>query len=399
MSPGERLLSVVVITRDAWRALEQVLDVLTAQVTERGLELILVDDGSDAPLDLRRLNALRGVHTIRLSEAQGRAAARNRGAAAATGERLLFLDGDMVPGDGLLAAHARYAADSTVVMGYRYDLYEPSAAGIGTGRYEPDRRERFFERYGEDVSRWIMPWQIGYTHNLSVARLDFERVGGFDESFRSWGCEDDEFAYRLHHAGVKFVFARDAVAFHLPHERSQPQEKASNMRNSAAIIAKHRTADVELLHHLRQTRYVETQTVVRKLVDAASRVAASAQAVEQTADRLEAPCLALGAGPESRSTSRTVMSHASLVRAAERESFFGVALPFAEAQFATTLLGDFCFALPEFTCDVVREAKRVSRRVFARPSTLSRSSRHALAAEGIDVRTVDGPSLVELSSG
>ena len=40
------------------------------------------------------------------------------------------------------------------------------------------------------------------SNNVGIWRSDFERVNGFDENFRNWGCEDDDLGRRLRRAGV-----------------------------------------------------------------------------------------------------------------------------------------------------------------------------------------------------
>lgn len=39
--------------------------------------------------------------------------------------------------------------------------------------------------------------------NIGVWRQDFERLNGFDEIFRAWGCEDDDLSYRVRSAGLR----------------------------------------------------------------------------------------------------------------------------------------------------------------------------------------------------
>src|SRR5262249_23663687 len=47
---------------------------------------------------------------------------------------------------------------------------------------------------------------------------DFERVNGFDENFRGWGCEDDDFGRRLRAAGVRPVsILNHTCLYHLWH--------------------------------------------------------------------------------------------------------------------------------------------------------------------------------------
>jgi hypothetical protein len=39
--------------------------------------------------------------------------------------------------------------------------------------------------------------------NLGIARADYERINGYDENFRGWGCEDDDLRMRLRDAGIR----------------------------------------------------------------------------------------------------------------------------------------------------------------------------------------------------
>ncbi|MCA1809529.1 MAG: hypothetical protein LC725_08795 [Lentisphaerae bacterium] len=54
--------------------------------------------------------------------------------------------------------------------------------------------------------------------HFSLFREDIEKVNGFDENFVGWGMEDDDFALRLHQAGLdaKSVILT-ARAMHLWH--------------------------------------------------------------------------------------------------------------------------------------------------------------------------------------
>jgi hypothetical protein len=54
--------------------------------------------------------------------------------------------------------------------------------------------------------------------NFALARTDFERVNGFDENFRGWGCEDDDFGRRLKSCGVRAVsILNRTCVYHLWH--------------------------------------------------------------------------------------------------------------------------------------------------------------------------------------
>jgi hypothetical protein len=57
--------------------------------------------------------------------------------------------------------------------------------------------------------------------NLGVWRSDYERINGYDENFRGWGCEDDDLRLRLRAAGVGVAsIAWWTNSYHLWHPRT-----------------------------------------------------------------------------------------------------------------------------------------------------------------------------------
>lgn len=74
------------------------------------------------------------------------------------------------------------------------------------------------------------------TCNVSLWFEDFDRIGGFDESFVGWGLEDTEFAVRLISSGVRIRSGRFATnVFHLWHpERSRTELGANSLRLQAS---------------------------------------------------------------------------------------------------------------------------------------------------------------------
>lgn len=93
-------VSVVIAARDAGGTITEALGSVRAQ-SYRDWEVIVVDDGSaDATGELA---AQHGARVVRHEVAQGPAAARNAGAAVATGELLATLDADDAWREGFLA--------------------------------------------------------------------------------------------------------------------------------------------------------------------------------------------------------------------------------------------------------------------------------------------------------
>ncbi len=229
-------ITVVVPYYEAPEALTLTLAGLERQTYPRDLfEVVVVDDGSDPPLDLAALDlgaasplSLRVVHQEDLGF--GLARARNNGARAAQGDVLVFLDCDMVPEAGWLAAHARWhhAASDVLTLGFRHHV-EVDGIGVADVRERdgtladlfegrPIQRPEWIERRMEatddlasdadDVFRAVTGG------NFAVSKDFFTAAGCFDESFTQWGSEDVEFGWRAYALGAVLVPERSALCWH-----------------------------------------------------------------------------------------------------------------------------------------------------------------------------------------
>ena len=156
-------------------------------------ELIVVVDGSmDGTAD--RLREIDCPFAFRIIEQanSGPARARNRGAAEARNEILLFLDDDMIAEPGLIAEHARfYGGGADAVIG-ETPIDPKSAPGFLT-----DSVGRWIA--SEQVQTPLCPFDI-FSGQLSVRRSAFEALGGFDPALTTdpaFGNEDADFGVRL----------------------------------------------------------------------------------------------------------------------------------------------------------------------------------------------------------
>nr|MCU0951181.1 glycosyltransferase [Burkholderiaceae bacterium] len=123
------MISVIVTTYNRPDALRAVLDGLVAQ-TEHDIEVRVADDGSRDDTRALVLDAARAapipVHHVWQEDRGFRAgAARNRAAAGARGDYLVFLDGDCVPRPDFIAQHRELAEPGWMVAGNRILLSEP----------------------------------------------------------------------------------------------------------------------------------------------------------------------------------------------------------------------------------------------------------------------------------
>jgi peptidoglycan/xylan/chitin deacetylase (PgdA/CDA1 family) len=204
-------LSVVIPTRNRSRQLRACLASLETQTAAAGeFEVVVVDDGStDETRSL--LSSLKPRFALTVVEASGAgvSAARNAGAARAAGAVLLFLDDDEEADPGLVSGHlALHRRERGVAGQGAIARRVPDGADPYARMQAQEGNERIHELAGRPLTYWDC-----CAGNLSVAREVFDAVGGFATDMPREN--DTELAYRLHAAGVRFVFLPDARATEL----------------------------------------------------------------------------------------------------------------------------------------------------------------------------------------
>ncbi|MEX1028451.1 MAG: glycosyltransferase [Paenibacillaceae bacterium] len=226
--------SVAVLTYNQKETLEACLLSLTHQLLEEGdcFEVIIVDNGSTDGTKEMIANFLAGFpiiyRFIPKSEHSSRAAARNQGIASATGDIIIFLDGDQIAGAHFIYEHLRahkFSSNKLVIGLRRYiDQGTINLESLGTefdvAKLPPsdvDERYWLMERFSENANVFRTAWHLFFTCNVSVGREQLIRVGMFNEEFKGWGLEDSELGYRLQLDGGLFVFNKNALVYHVYH--------------------------------------------------------------------------------------------------------------------------------------------------------------------------------------
>jgi GT2 family glycosyltransferase len=163
----------------------------------------VVDDGSQPKLELALGEFTRPVALYRNQENCGRSAARNKGASIGEAPAFLFLDSDLVlasPGTLQILLDCLKERGG-MVQGWVKEVNSPFWVW-----YQDSSVGRKLEQCG--------PNWAGTTAFVGLLRADFERLKGFDESFKGYGFEDRDFLYRAHCAGIPIARVRSAVAEH-----------------------------------------------------------------------------------------------------------------------------------------------------------------------------------------
>ncbi len=151
----------------------------------------------------------------------------NRAVAAATGDYLVFLDGDCVPHGKYISDHERLAEAGFWVQGRRCYIKEPFVPEFEIG-VTPMWRWRLSGRITGLGKALRLPRPIILRNNeqrgiigcnMAFWRADVLAVNGFDESFLGRGIgPDSDLGTRVYNLGRqrKFVYGH-AIVYHLDH--------------------------------------------------------------------------------------------------------------------------------------------------------------------------------------
>lgn len=192
--------------------------------------------------------------------------ARNIALAQASGRVIVFLDADMlVPTRFLDDLYDRYfasgrdvcvvgqligydevsnrAVDSATVL--PYSAYRSILAELSVAVDVPVLDKRWSPRYAEAVLR--CPWALVRTALVAAPRVMIERHGLlFDEGFRGWGPEDQEWGLRVYRTGAPILMRPDVYAIHLPHVRDLTANTRTAEANHRYFLRKWPRRDLEL---------------------------------------------------------------------------------------------------------------------------------------------------------
>lgn len=224
-------LSLIIATYNQRDALEKVLAGVSLQKV-RPDEILIADDGSgESTHELidgwRRKAAAPVRHLWHPDNGFLKTTILNKAVAAATGEYLVFLDGDCVPHPLFIADHRALAEYGFWVQGRRCFVREPYVTAFTPGKTA--------------IWQWALRGRISRPHksshlplplvfrnqkqrgilgcNMAYWRDDIVQVNGFDETYVGRGMgADSDLGSRLYNLGRqrKFVYGH-ALVYHLDH--------------------------------------------------------------------------------------------------------------------------------------------------------------------------------------
>ena len=208
-------ITVVIPTMNQAGLLQRCLEALAGQ-TDGTFSVVVVNDGSTDDTESRVAGlALPFAVTLVSTPNGGPARARNLGIAVADslsqeqgpaqGRWIAFLDDDVVPTAGWIAAIRAAAGDASaeVLVG------KTTTTSMGTPSV-----------FSHQLTVLAKPSGPFPTCNLAVRRDVFDRHGGFDRRFPYPAYEDTDWSLHVRHAGVDPVFVADMAVDHPPRPSS-----------------------------------------------------------------------------------------------------------------------------------------------------------------------------------
>ena len=276
-------ISFIVLTYNRTSALLAVLRSLAVQCDARH-EVLVADDGSNAvQTSLLRQSCPQFnctvLHVWHPDTGFTASSARNLGAYHSSGDYLVFLDGDCVPGPSFVRAHSCLAEKMCLVNGSRVLLSEQLTQRVERAEIDLlDQSLGFWvkARISGDSNKllYLLGWPIAAFRkqnqfswkgirscNLAVWRQDFCAVNGFDKTFAGWGHEDADLVLRLSHFGVKRKNGFWATeVYHLWH-REQTREQAS--QNKQLVLDRMKSFQRTAEHGLAQIEPHSSGVVTR----------------------------------------------------------------------------------------------------------------------------------------
>lgn len=231
--------------------LERVLDACFEQtVPADSYEIVLINDGStdETPAVIARARS-RATCALTVIDQQnsGLAKGRNAGIAAAKGERIIFIDDDVLPLPNFVEEHLR-----------SHDAHPLAIVRGGAINVES------FDELPAPV--WSISNYSGnyfWTTNVSVPLKTIRAIGGFNETFAEYGWEDIDVGLRLRFAGVRAVFNKHALAYHYkPRPRTSSVQKMIRQAQAQARTA----VQLERLHPHWRTALATGDNAVQRLL-------------------------------------------------------------------------------------------------------------------------------------
>lgn len=216
-------VSVIIPSYNYARYLPDAINSALAQKVEKGVEIIVVDDGS-SDNTAQVAQAYGGSIRYIYQDNQGLSAARNTGMEAARGEFMVFLDADDLLVGGNLNSHlAKFASAPQL------DISVCHSIQVGEGNSKP----YLWQLKSDHLDLHFCEANISPVHTFMMRSAAARDTGYFDSSFEA--CEDYDFWLRCAAGGKTFAANPNGFVIYRQHGSSMTTQRKKQLAYDSAI--------------------------------------------------------------------------------------------------------------------------------------------------------------------
>lgn len=240
-------VSLIVATYNNPRFLKLCINSILNQ-TVLPSEIVIADDGSTEEtnqliLSLKKISTIPIFHIWQPDNGFRLGAIRNIAIAAAKGDYIIQIDGDLILEKHFIQDHIYHIRPHTLLQGPRVLISEEKTALIienknqvnlsifssGINHRENALRSKIVSNYLATRYRNKYPVYYARGCNMSFFKEDFVAINGYDEDFVGWGHEDSDLTLRMLNSGIKKHYIKfHCVEFHLFHKEAKGEEESIN---------------------------------------------------------------------------------------------------------------------------------------------------------------------------
>jgi cellulose synthase/poly-beta-1,6-N-acetylglucosamine synthase-like glycosyltransferase len=266
--PNLKVSLIIAFYKDL-EALGLIVDALHNQ-TYKNFEVVIAEDDNAAETKsfLTKYDDLEIVHVSHPDTGRTKPVAQNKAILAATGEYLVFIDGDCIPYSRFIESHVTLAEVGKVLSGRRVNLGPKISSRLRKKTLSPLALEKMYLIYypllvldvashleqgiSLDPTGWFFSLRQKYKSNLSMLGCNFScfksdmlEINGFDESYGESAVPDDtDLQWRFEALGLQMKSCKLAAnIFHLYHYRAPERYESRMSPELERMLARKKTGN------------------------------------------------------------------------------------------------------------------------------------------------------------
>lgn len=205
-------------------------------------EVIVADDGSTEQTrelidSMRATFPVPLIHIWHEDVKNRKPRIMNKAIAAAKGDYIVEIDGDIIMHPNFIEDHLKYAKKGTYLFGSRVSIQKSLLPDLF------QKKITKFSFFSNGITKRMrtlrIPLMMRFMKpvversrklrgcNMSFWKEDFIKVNGFNEDLVGWGIDDSEMIQRLHNIGIQGLRLKHVgIAYHIYH----PEQSKSNLQ-------------------------------------------------------------------------------------------------------------------------------------------------------------------------